>query len=210
MMWKHALRGILGASVAVALASGIAFAKDKEKGKEAGAPQMDADTQAMMAEMAKYAEPGPEHKVLEPSVGKWKSVSKSWYAPGEPTVSEGTAETQWILGGRFLLHKGVSTMMGQPFEGMEVIGYDRKTKEYNAYWIDNMGTAMYPMPNGKYDEATKTLTFKVNWPNPMGPGSVPYRMTTKFVSNDQHVFTMYGTKEGKEVMEMEITYTRVQ
>ena len=64
MMWKHALRGILGASVAVALASGIAFAKDKEKGKEAGAPKMDADTQAMMAEMAKYAEPGPEHKVL--------------------------------------------------------------------------------------------------------------------------------------------------
>lgn len=204
MMWKHALRGILGASVAVALASGTAFAKDKE------APKMDADTQAMMAEMAKYAEPGPEHKVLEPSIGKWKMVTKSWYAPGEPTVSEGTSETQWILGGRFLLYKGNGTMMGQPFEGMEVIGYDRKAKEYTAYWMDNMGTAMYPMTNGKYDAATKTLTFKANWPNPMGEGTVPYTMATKFVSNDSHVFTMSTVKEGKEVVEMEITYTRVQ
>jgi hypothetical protein len=35
-------------------------------------------------------------------------------------------------------------------------------------------------------------------------------MATKFVSNDSHVFTMSTVKEGKEVVEMEITYTRVQ
>lgn len=207
MMLKHAMRGILGASVAIAVATSVAFAADA---KDKNAPKMDADTQAMMAEMAKYAEPGPEHKLLDATVGKWKSVSKSWYMPGEPTVSEGTAETQWILGGRFLLFKTNGSMMGQPFEGMEVLGYDRKAKEYTAFWIDNMGTAIYPMSNGKYDAASKTFTFKANWPNPMGPGTIPYTMTTKILSPDSHVFTMATVKDGKEWTEMEITYTRIQ
>jgi hypothetical protein len=173
-------------------------------------PEMDEQTKAMMAEMAKYAEPGPEHKVLNTMVGKWNTVSKSWMGPAEPMVSEGTAEGQLILGGRFLIMKSSGTMMGQPFNGMELLGFDRKEQVYSAIWMDDMGTAMYPMSDGKYDEATKTMTLKAEWAMPGVEGKVPYRLVTRTVDPNTHVFEMIAMRDGKEMKEMEITYTRAK
>lgn len=208
MTFKHVVRGIAVGTLTLVLGASLALA-DQAKEKN-GAPQMDAQTQAMMAEMAKYAAPGPEHKILDATVGKWKMVSKAWMGPGEPAVTEGTAEWEWILGGRFLVYRGHGTMMGQPFEGFEVLGYDRKAKGYVGFWADNMGTGFWPMSGGTYDEATKALTFNVEWPNPMGPGTMPYKMVTKILSHDSHVFTMSTVRSGKEMTEMEITYTRAK
>jgi hypothetical protein len=209
MTWKNAVRALVGGSVAVALAVGVSFAGDKDA-KKAGMPEMDEQTKAMMAEMAKYADPGPEHKVLNSMVGKWKTVSKSWVGPGEPMVSEGTAEGELIMGGRFLIMRNSGTMMGKPFNGMELLGFDRKEQIYTAIWIDDMGTAMYPMSDGKYDEATKTMTLKAEWPMPGAEEKGPYRLTTKTVDPNTHVFEMIAMRDGKEMKEMEITYTRVK
>ena len=53
--------------------------------------------------MEKYGSPGPEHKYLEPLVGKWNAVSRAWMEPGkDPLVSKGTCERKWLLGKRYL------------------------------------------------------------------------------------------------------------
>jgi len=163
-----------------------------------------------MAEMEKYAAPGPEHKVLGSMVGKWNTVSKAWMGPGEPMVSEGTAEGELIMGGRFLVFRSHGTMMGKPFEGMELLGYDRMTKMYTAIWIDDMGTAIYPMGDGTYDEASKTLSLKAEWAMPGQEAKIPYRLVTKTVDANKHVFEMISMRDGKDMKEMEITYTRVK
>jgi hypothetical protein len=211
MTWKNAVRALVGGSVAIVAVAGIALAEPKDaKEAQGGAPQMDEQTKAMMEEMAKYAAPGPEHAVLASMAGKWKTVSKSWMGPGEPFVSEGTAEGEMVMGGRYLILKSSGVMMGQPFEGMELMGYDRKTKEFVAYWVDNMGTAIYPMNQGTYDAATKTVTLKAEWPMPGEAKPVPYKLATKSVDADTQVFTMIAMRDGKEMTEMEITYTRVK
>jgi hypothetical protein len=163
-----------------------------------------------MAEMMKNATPGPEHKIFEPSIGTWKTTTKSWFAPGDPMVSEGTAASEWILGGRFLLTKYAGSMMGQPFEGFEVLGYDRKAQSYEGYWLDTTSTAFYPMSKGTWDDAAKTLTFNVEWPNPMGPGTTPYKMVTKFNGADSKTFTMSMAQGGNETKMMETTYARTK
>jgi len=208
MTWKRALSGLVGGSVAIAVAAGISFADPKKDG--GGMPAMDAATKAMMEEMAKYANPGPEHEVLATMVGKWKTVSKSWVGPGDPLVSEGTAEGELILGGRYLVLKSAGTMMGQPFEGMELLAYDRRAGEYVAYWMDNFGTSIYPMHSGSYDAATKTMTLKAEWPMPGESKPIPYRLTTRTLDADTHVFTMIAMRDGKDATEMEITYTRMK
>ena len=199
------------------LAALPAFAKDAPK-KDASAAAADkakadaakAEQDAMMAEMMKYANPGPMHTLLDPLVGTWKTVNKSWMTPGEPTVSQGTCERTWLLGGRFLQSKYSGDFQGMPFEGMELLGYDMKKKEYQSVWIDNMGTMMSISSGGTADPAGKVFTITSTFDDPVSGKPVPYKMVTKVVDNNSHVFSMIGSNNGKDYTQMEITYTRVK
>ena len=207
MKFQHVVRAIVIGSMTVTLGAGSAFADQKS----AAPPKMDAAGEAaMMAEMMKQAAPGPEHKVLEATVGKWKTSSKAWMGPGDPKITEGSADYESILGGRFVVSRFHGSMMGMPFEGYGVTGYDRMTKTYEGYWMDTMGTMIYPMSKGTWDEATKTMTFNVNWPDAMTGGRADYSLTTKYSGNDNMVFTMSMIHEGKPMPMMEVTYSRVK
>jgi hypothetical protein len=161
---------------------------------------------AMMAEMAKYAAPGPMHKRLESMVGTWKCTVKAWMAPGEPMVSEGTSVNTLVLGGRYLAQDFTSTMMDQPFQGWGLTGYDNRKQQFTGLWIDNTSTAMMTQTgslNAKGDE----LVFKGTTDGPDGK-PMDVRMVTKFVDDKKHVFSMYAPMQGKETLMMEITYTK--
>ena len=209
MGMNRVVRAAVAGAFVLTVGAGLSYAAD-QRAPAGAAPKMDAQTQAMMAEMMKYATPGPEHKVFEPSIGKWKTVVKAWMGPGDPMVSEGSVESEWILGGRFIMSRYHGSMMGQPFEGFEVIGYDRKAGTYEGYWLDTTSTAFYPMTKGTWDEASKTLTFNVEWPNPMGTGTVPYKLATKFNGADSKTFMMSMLQGGKDMPITEVAYTRVK
>jgi hypothetical protein len=64
---------------------------------------------AMKAWM-EYMTPGKVHENLAKGVGEWKSIIKFWMAPGtEPQISEGSAVSEMILGGRYLQSKHSGT-----------------------------------------------------------------------------------------------------
>src|SRR5262249_52979692 len=98
-----------------------ASAKPAAKAAAKAAPMSEDQ---MMAEMMKLATPGPYHEMLKKFAGSWKTETKMWMGPGEPQVSEGTAEASMILGGRFLKQEAKGNFMGQPFEGFGLTGYD--------------------------------------------------------------------------------------
>jgi hypothetical protein len=209
---RSPIHWLLPAVLMLMLAALPAFAADAPKKDAAAATAADkakAEHDAMMAEMQRYANPGAMHTFLDPLVGKWKTSTKMWMGP-EPTVSEGTCERTWILGGRFLQSKYVGTFDKMPFEGMEILGYDMKKKEYTNVWIDNMGTSLSIGTGGQSDAAGKVITINASFDDPMSGKPTPYRMATKVLSNDSHTFTMTATVDGKDVNQMEITYTRVK
>lgn len=209
MIWKRAVAGAVGSIAAVALAAGVALAADPKP--PSGSPHdADPETKAMMEAMAKLAAPGPEHEALEPLVGKWNTKTTAWVGPGDPIVSDGSAEYSWLFGGRFLEYRAKGLMWGQPFEGYELMGYDRLAKTYTAIWVDNTSTILYTIKSGSYDAATQTFTYDAEWPNPMGQGKTPYKLTTKVLGPDSHVFTMSDMTGGKETKMMETTYTRIK
>ena len=170
-------------------------------------PKADAAHDAMMAEMMKLATPGPQHERFKESAGKWKAVVKSWNGPGEPTVSEGVSENQVILGGRYLEQRFTSTMMGQPFEGYGLNGYDNATKRYWFIWVDNMSTGMMS-GWGDMDESGKIMTATSTTTGPDGK-PMDMKTVTQFMDDGTQVFTMYGLMGGQEMKMMEITYTRM-
>jgi len=117
-----------------------------------------------------YMTPGNEQKEMAKCSGDWKVHSKFWMAPGgEATVSEGTCTGEMILGGRYLVMKHKSTMMGMPFEGMSIDGFDNAMKIYNSVWVDNMGTGIMYM-TGKWNETTKSVDYTGKMVDPMTGG----------------------------------------
>src|SRR5450755_1206864 len=92
---------------------------------KSGSGKADADKAEMMKKMEAAGTPGPAHKALEAFAGNWKAEVKTWCEPdGPPNVSQGTAKASWILNGHFLQAEFHGEMMGKPFIGQTLIGYD--------------------------------------------------------------------------------------
>lgn len=145
--------------------------------------------QQMQEALRKATEIGPNHRRLDPLVGRYKVIAKYWKAPkGEPEVTTGTAEFSWILDGHYLMMKYNSTFEGKPFEGIGVFGYSNTKQEYQSAWADTMGMEMM-MSKGNFD-TTGALVFNGEFKCPVTDN----KMTTREVlrlGNGRHVYEMY-------------------
>ena len=203
----RARRWVLAGLLATLLAA-PSFAADEKKAGDKGMPAGDEAQQKMMAEMMKNMTPGEQHQYLKPLVGKWKVSVKSWMAPGEPTISTGTCEKSWALGGRWVEESFKGDMMGMPFEGMGLTGYDMMKKQYVNYWFDTMSTTGM-MSMGSIDDAHKVLTMTGTYDDPMTGKPATSKGVMKIVDDNTHVFSMYGDMGGKQQLVMECTYIRM-
>jgi len=185
---------------ALAMITAQAPAQDKQQ-----TPSMEE----MMAEYAKYAAPGPQHKALEPLIGNWKAITKWWMDPAAPAeTSSATSTAKWILGGRFVQEDVVGMMEGTPFHGMGITGYDNFKKEYIAFWIDEMATSFMFM-NGQADASGKIITMQSEYEDPASGKTELYKTVTIIDSNDKHTYQMFKVGEdGKEIKNFEVVYTR--
>ena len=181
----------------------VAMAKDKK-------PEKQMDPQAMMEVYQKLATPGEPHKLFATLVGSWTTKTKEWMEPGKPpTESTGTSEMKMLLDGRFLYQEYTSQMMGQPFSGIGIDGYDNLRKRYVTTWIDTWGTGIFQM-EGTAGADGKTITLNGRHDEP-GGGKMTHRAVWKIVDENTQTFDMYGTHQGgKEAKVLEITYSRKQ
>jgi hypothetical protein len=175
-----------------------------------GSEKMDP---AKMAEMMKKVEaagaPGEPHKTLEPLIGEWTAEVKSWMAPGAPPVeTKGTAKSEWAMNGRFVREEFHGEMMGKPFNGMSLTGYDNLKKRYNSLWVDDMSTAIFTS-EGSSEGGAKVITFNSKMDCPItGEKDMPVKQVLRIISRDKHVFEMHDPRKGENSKTMEITYTR--
>jgi len=196
---KRNILAVIAIMLIGATLAGFAIADDKK-------PSMED----MMGAYAKYMNPGPQHKLLEPVIGSWDCVSRMWMNPDSlPAESKSTGESRWILGGRFIQEDASGDMMGMPFHGMGLTGYDQINQEYISIWVDEMSTSMM-VSRGQMDASGKVLTMYATCKDPMdGMKEKTYKMVTTIISNDKHTMEMYEPGlNGKEKKSFDLTYTR--
>jgi hypothetical protein len=171
-------------------------------------PEGKMDMQAMMEVYKKVGTPGEPHQALAKMTGSWITQTKSWFEPGAPVEeSTGACEQKMILDGRYLQQVYTGDMMGSPFEGINIIGYDNHTKKYLSTWIDSMSTAIYFF-KGTADPDGKTITQESCYDDPVR-GLMNWRSVSKIVDNDTMFYEMYLAPEGGiEEKMMEMTMTR--
>jgi hypothetical protein len=151
--------------------------------------------------------PGPEHEILKGDVGTWDATVESFMTGGPtPMVSKGT-ETNVLVGGLWLVTDFKADMMGMPFLGHGISGYDPHKKKYVGTWVDTMSSGL-GISESTWDAATKTMTGTHEGPDPSGQLQ-KMKAVVVYKDPDTRVFTMSGAgPDGKDVKFLTITYQR--
>lgn len=178
-----------------------------------GAPQDPAaamDPAAMDAFVAAMS-PGEQHQYLERYVGDWSYEQSMWSDPTQPALkASGESTKSMIMGDRYLQEEMRGEMMGQPFYGRAVTGYDNLEKVLRSTWIDNFSTGIV-VSEGKLVGDEDGHTLRSEFMNPMNGESEAIRMVTRYIDEDNHIFEYYVTNPaGQEFRQMVIEYTRLQ
>jgi len=175
---------------------------------ESTSPPM--DSAAMMQAWQNFMTPGEMHKLLASFNGTWKGEVTMWMDPAAPPItSTATATNRMIYNGLYQESKHSGNMMGMPFEGTSIWGYDNAKKKFVSTWIDNMGSGIMVV-EGDYDPSTKTFSFAGTTTNPLDGKECNIRETVQVIDGNTQVMKMYGPDRvtGKEFQTMEIKMTR--
>lgn len=80
-----------------------------------------------------------EQAAMLRDVGDWNATMQmTMAAGGEPIKEKATETVRSICHGRWTWTDYNGQMMGQPFEGHALTGYDPAKKEYVSFWIDSL------------------------------------------------------------------------
>jgi len=199
------LKGWISAFALTAILASLALAQTGTQQPPPMTPEQKAEMEAYM----KAGAPGPQHQALAATAGTYDMKIRTWQQPGGPAMEDkGTATRTMTLGGRVLQEEVSSSMMGTPFTGHGMMGYDNVTGKYWSTWNDSMSTGLF-VSEGTCDASGKTCTFTGSSNDPIKKGPVKMRMTTRWPSPTSEIFEMHGPgKDGKEMKVMEITYTK--
>jgi len=166
----------------------------------------------MMAEYEEMVAPDEHQEMLTYFVGDWTVVMKMWMDPTAlPMEAPGTMTAEMIMDGRFVKQEFHASMMGQPFTGTGMIGYDNYSGKYQSIWIDSVSTTMHYL-EGHSSRNGDSISLYGQMDEPqlgIRGRMVEYIYTVidedtfVFVANDLHI-----GKENNTVIE--VTYTRVK
>lgn len=167
----------------------------------------DMQQDEMMKAWQEYMTPGAEHKMLANLEGEWEGDITMWMDPIQPPQNyKGLAKYKAIMGGRYMEGHYSGEMMGMPFEGRDINGFDKAKKKYFTFWIDNMGTGTMFL-EGTYDKESNSLNYEGEMLDPMG-NNMKVREVIKIIDKDHQIFEMYMDDGRGEMKSMEIKYTR--
>ena len=125
-------------------------------------------------------------------------------------MSQATSKAHWIFGERFLEEEFHGEMMGKPFTGRCLLGFDNTKQKFNSVWIDDMSTGM-TSGEGTADASGKVITYTGQEICPQDGKMRPFRQVMTIQDDDHMQFEMYShTSDGKEFKPMQTNYTRVK
>ena len=171
---------------------------------EVAAPSM--DPAAIKKIMKDFSTPGDMHKWMAKLNGTREATVIEFMNPEKPDTTKATNTVSMTLNGLYQVGRFTGKMMGSPFEGQSIMGYDNAKKLFVSTWIDNFSSGITQF-TGTYDEKTKTLNLKGHQTDPVSGNDVAIREEMTMIDNDSYLMIMYGTgPDGKEAKFMEGTF----
>lgn len=174
-----------------------------------GMPPMSPKEMEAMQKCIEAGTMGEMHKKLEYFNGPW-NAEVSMIMGGHTTTSKAKCTGEKVFDGRYIKSMFEGDMMGQPFHGVSHIGYNNASQKFETSWIDSMGTGMMLM-TGTLDAAGKVYSFAGEYHCPIQNKLVAQREITTIIDANTYRMDFYMPNlEGKEEMQMSITYKRAK
>jgi hypothetical protein len=174
-------------------------------------PVLAEDEHDHSAEMAMWAEmlkPTPHHEHLAKMAGDWTIHSKFMMDPSAPPdENDGTAKMTMVGNGLFLQESVQSPMMGQPWSGYGVFGFDKTANKHIGTWYDSFGTSIM-MFTGECADNCATVTMTGSYVDPMTKQPTVMKTVSSMTDADHAMNKMYTVVDGKDVFMGEVAYTR--
>jgi hypothetical protein len=79
----------------------------------------------------------PELERLNVFIGRWLTEGETVSAPAAPIVASDVYE--WAPGGHFVMHPAYGRIGSMAVGGLEVIGFDASTGQFQTYFFDSNG-----------------------------------------------------------------------
>ena len=143
-----------------------------------------------------------QHAMLLKGVGEWEGTL-TMFMPGAPEEGTPCRESVTAIGEFWTTSTFHCDLMGVPFVGTGVTGYDPDRKLFVGTWVDSMTTRLSVM-EGTYDEARRALVMNYMGPDPMTGELVPHRTETVH-EGDGYTSTFFmGAGEGTKSMTIQM------
>ncbi len=192
------------------VATSHVWSQDTDGKPPEGMPAMSAEDMAHMQEYMKLMQPGEAHKHLQTYVGTWDTVTSVWMnGPGTtPMTSSGTSIFKSVLGGNWIMEEHSGSMMGMPYNGVGMMGYDNYKKLYVGTWFSNMGTEMLQMAGGRHPKTGVVRMYGTMDEPQLGIHGRTVKYVTTPTDNDHFTFAIIDLHAGDDYKVIEIKYTR--
>jgi hypothetical protein len=146
----------------------------------------------------------PEVEILAADVGIWRGTVEVRPTPDGPVqASEGTLVGRMC--GPWLVSDFKNETSG--FEGHGVYGWDSVGGSYVGTWVDPMRRSLVLM-RGKWDEATRTMTFVGEMTRPDG-SAMRWREVTERPDEGTRVFRSFVPSSEGEFEVMTVQYRKL-
>ena len=168
-----------------------------------------------LAELFKNGEPTARHRELDSFVGTWNQNVRCWLRPDAPPIeSTMTAEYAWVLDGRYIEGRCRGTLLGKPFEAIEIRGFDNASGCFTLQWFDNLGTSAL-IAAGQFDAQSRVFSLQGEKSSCPQAGEVPskptvaFRTATHLVGSDRMIFEIFSSSpEGREFRSLQVISAR--
>lgn len=165
------------------------------------------EQQKAMAAYMKAAAVTENHQFLAKYAGDWDVAVTYWTAPGAPPAkSTATFEAASRLGGRYVMMDFNGFMMGQPFAGIWLVGFDNLEQKYNSLWIDNTSTNFFIT---KGTREGNVISESGSWPDPVSGQTLQVKARTTWIGDDEFRYEQFMVlADGSEHKGMEFSSKR--
>jgi len=194
--------GVVATSISL---GGGGTAVAQEAGEVRMPPEMQAEWEAYVA----LQEPSEHHASLAAWIGEWDCAIEVFMDPAAPPMqSRGSARFSWLFEGRWLQQQFNGEVMGRPFEGYGISGYDNFRKQYVDMWVDSMSTSLMTMTGGSMPGSDVTVMFGTMDEPMTGEIGKTIRNVVTRHTDDHFTFEMQEVMYGEPFTVMRIEYRR--
>jgi hypothetical protein len=145
-------------------------------------------------------EPSPEHAMVMQMAGTWDVLVDS------QGFKSRAVQVMKPVGGFWVAGTWEGDMMGAPFQGHMISGYDPTLKVFTGVWVDSLSPALFHSA-GTWDAATKTMHATIR--GEMAGQEMMMKEVTTHSDDDHYTTTMTMTgPDGVEMTVMTFDATR--